>query len=142
MSLKNCSKLVVSLLVSLPFTAQAMDRVNVIINNHPVNLEAVKTSSEYSKGLMGRKSLPSGHGMLFAFDPKVPVRMWMKNTDLSLDMLFIGPDYRIKCILEHTKPLSLKLLSCDEAVAAVIELNAGEVKQFQVKKGMEIKVAS
>lgn len=65
--------------------------------------------------------------------------MWMKNTYLPLDMLFIGSDYQIKCILEYTQPLSLTLLSCDEATLAVIELNAGEVNKFKLKKGMKLK---
>ncbi|RUR07958.1 DUF192 domain-containing protein [Legionella sp. km772] len=140
MVIKNFNKLVISLLMSMPLITQAMETMTVSINKHPFYLEVPETQSEYNRGLMYRHRLAESGGMIFVFDPKSTSQptMWMKNTYLPLDMLFIGPDYRIKCILEHTKPLSTVPLSCDNSVLAVIELNAGEVSQFELKTGMEI----
>jgi uncharacterized membrane protein (UPF0127 family) len=116
-----------------------MEHINVIINQHQFNLEVPVTKEEYTQGLMFRRTLPERHGMLFIFDPQgKPQAMWMKNTYLSLDMLFVGPDSKIACILEHTQPLSLTLLSCDAPVSRVIELNAGEVKKYHLEQGMNI----
>lgn len=112
------------------------------IKHHFFYLEEPETGDEYRLGLMFRNYLPRNHGMVFIFDPKNKIApiMWMKNTYLSLDMLFIGPDSRIKCVFENTKPLSLDLLRCDEATSAVIELNAGTVAQYHIKKEMIIKL--
>lgn len=144
MVIKFFYKLIISLLASIPFMTYAMDKMTVLINDHEFYLEVPETLSEYNEGLMYRKTLEHNRGMIFVYDPKNTNKaaMWMKNTYLSLDMLFIGPDYRIKCILEHTKPLSLERLTCNDSVLAVIELNAGEVDKFQLKKDMKIKGAS
>jgi uncharacterized membrane protein (UPF0127 family) len=119
---------------------EAMSSLSLSINNHLFHLEVPQTIKEYNQGLMNRYSMPPSYGMIFLFDPKTKSRptMWMKNTYVSLDMLFIGPDYKIACILQHTKPLSLELLSCDQPVLAVIELNSGDVDRFHLEKGMEL----
>lgn len=121
--------------------AQAMEQWTLSINNQPFYLEVPVLVTEYNQGLMYRHHLERRHGMIFVFDvnEKHKPTMWMKNTFIPLDMLFIGPDYRIACILEDTEPLSLTLLSCDRPVMAVIELNAGEANQFHLVNGMEIK---
>jgi hypothetical protein len=132
-------KLLIGFLVCIPFIAQAMDKQTLSINKQLFHLEVPETAKEYNHGLMYRHHLPEGYGMLFVFDPKTEVVMWMKNTYIALDMLFIGADNRIVCIFEHTTPLSLKMLSCDAPVMAVIELNAGDVKKFHLLKGMILK---
>ncbi len=144
MFIKIFYKLLIGLLSCIPLMAHAMANLTVFINHHPFYLEVPKTVKEYDQGLMYRKSLAQNKGMIFVFDPKDKSRptMWMKNTYIPLDMLFIGSDYRIQCILEQTQPLSLTLLSCNNTVLAVIELNAGDVEKFQLKKGMEIKSVS
>jgi uncharacterized protein len=121
--------------------SHAMERLTLSLNNHQIRLEVPLSIKEYNQGLMYRHYLAESSGMIFLFDGKATSKptMWMKNTYISLDMIFIGPDYRIACILEHTQPLSLIPLSCEEPAIAVIELNAGEVSRFHLMKGMEIK---
>lgn len=132
--------LFISLFLILPL-AYSMKTVTHFINEHAFELEVPVSTPEYNQGLMYRKRLQERTGMIFLFSPKkgnTPL-MWMKNTYISLDMLFIGLDNRIACIIENTKPLSLSFLSCDRPVLAVIEINAGEVKKYNLKPEMEIK---
>ena len=69
------------------------------------------TEEEKTTGLMYRKELADGKGMLFDFSPEQEVSMWMKNTYISLDMIFIRADGRILRIAENTEPLSTKIIS-------------------------------
>ena len=68
------------------------------------SVEVMRTPDERSKGLMYRRELPDGRGMLFDFSPEQNVSMWMKNTYISLDMIFIRADGRILRIAENTTP--------------------------------------
>ena len=122
-------------------TVKAMSALNLSLNNHLFYLEVPQSRKEYNQGLMYRHDLPPRHGMIFLFNSQIKSQptMWMKNTYIPLDMLFIGTDYKITCILKQTKPLSLELLSCNAPVIAVIELNAGDVDRFHLEKGMELK---
>src|ERR1019366_7888679 len=70
------------------------------------SVEMATTEEEKTTGLMYRKELPDGKGMLFDFSPEQQVSMWMKNTYISLDMIFIRADGRILRIAENTEPLS------------------------------------
>jgi uncharacterized membrane protein (UPF0127 family) len=92
-------------------------------------LEMAETAAERQMGLMHRTHLAERMGMLFIFPSGEPVRMWMKNTYIPLDMVFIRPDGRIGCIFENRKPHSLKIITCTPPVQAVIEINAGEAKK-------------
>ena len=73
---------------------------------HVFSVEVMRTPDERAKGLMFRRELADGRGMLFDFSPEQNVSMWMKNTYLSLDMIFIRADGRILRIAEHTTPQS------------------------------------
>lgn len=104
-------------------------------------VEVANTKEKMIKGLMFRKTLPSDRGMLFIFDSThpQPVAMWMKNTFISLDMLFISQSGKIIGIAQNTEPLSLKTISpTKQSVSAVVELNAGEVKAKGIKKGDKV----
>lgn len=104
-------------------------------------VEVADTLKKLQKGLMFRESLPSNQGMLFLFTDEhlQPVAMWMKNTYISLDMLFIGKNKTVIAIVQNTEPLSLKIISpTREYVSAVLELNAGEVKKHGIKVGDKV----
>src|SRR5262249_56183161 len=73
---------------------------------HVFAVEVANTPEEQAKGLMFRRSLPEGQGMLFDFHEEQPTSFWMKNTYISLDMIFIRGDGRILRIAENTVPLS------------------------------------
>src|SRR5689334_4196008 len=73
---------------------------------HAFAVEVVTTPEEHQKGLMFRKEVPEGTGMLFDFGVEQPLAFWMKNTYVSLDIIFIRADGRILSIAEHTEPMS------------------------------------
>src|SRR5664279_6439974 len=75
------------------------------------SVEMATTEEEKTTGLMYRKELADGKGMLFDFSPPQEVSMWMKNTYISLDMIFIRADGRILRIAENTEPLSTRIIS-------------------------------
>ncbi len=104
-------------------------------------LEIADTPEKQAKGLMYRSKLASDKGMLFLFDDThhQPIAMWMKNTYIPLDMLFLSKDKTIIAIYENAIPLSLKIISpTQEFVSAVIELNAGQIKKHGIKIGDKV----
>src|SRR5580704_15354318 len=90
------------------------------------DIEVATTPEQETYGLMFRRSLPRDAGMLFLWPEDRMVIMWMKNTFISLDMLYVGSDGVITKIITNAEPLSLTPLSSDAPVRAVIEINAGE----------------
>jgi uncharacterized membrane protein (UPF0127 family) len=102
---------------------------------HTFSVELAKTRAELDRGLMFRRSLPSGRGMLFDYGAAQPVTMWMKNTYVPLDMLFIGSDGHIRRIAANTRPLSTKLVSGGEGVHYVLEIKAGTARKLGIAVG-------
>jgi len=86
------------------------------------------------RGLMFRQVMPEDSAMLFDFIEPKPVAMWMKNTLVSLDMVFVREDGTIAALAENTVPKSLDTISVQEPVRGVIELAAGTVKKLGLKK--------
>lgn len=102
------------------------------------SVEIADESEERSRGLMFRETMLPTHGMLFDFGETSPIMMWMKNTPLSLDMLFIKADGIIARIASNTEPFSTSIISSGEPVSHVLELNAGMAKQIGAKPGDRI----
>ncbi len=98
-------------------------------------VELAVSRSQKSIGLMYRRSLPQKNGMLFVYKTRSKISMWMKNTYLALDMLFIDTKGRINYIHEGAVPLSEKLITGKFPARAVLELNAGIVSRFGFKVG-------
>ncbi|WP_424632161.1 DUF192 domain-containing protein [Bradyrhizobium sp. SYSU BS000235] len=98
-------------------------------------VEVAKTEQERATGLMYRKELPEGRGMLFDFSPEQPVSMWMKNTFIPLDMIFVRGDGRILRIAENTTPQSEKIISSGGLVRGVIEVAGGTAKKLGISPG-------
>jgi uncharacterized protein len=99
------------------------------------SVELMKTDEEREKGLMFRKKLPEGQGMLFDFTPEQNVSMWMKNTLIPLDMIFIRSDGSILRIAENTQVESEKIIPSGGPVRGVLEVIAGTAKKFGIKPG-------
>jgi uncharacterized membrane protein (UPF0127 family) len=93
------------------------------------------TPEDQAKGLMYRRELPEGQGMLFDFHREQPTTFWMKNTYVSLDMIFIRADGRILRIAENTVPLSEALVSSGGPVRAVLEVVAGTARKLGLAPG-------
>ena len=102
---------------------------------HRSTVEVATTDAERGQGLMFRTAMAPDAGMLFDFKQVEPVAMWMKDTYLPLDMLFIARDGRIVHIAERTVPFSLATISSGEPVLAVLELNSGTASRLKIKPG-------
>lgn len=102
---------------------------------HFFKVEMAVTDEERAKGLMFRKTVPDGYGMLFDFKRDQEVSMWMENTYVSLDMIFILADGRISRIAESTEPLSRRIISSGGPVRAVLEVVAGTAKKLGIAPG-------
>jgi uncharacterized membrane protein (UPF0127 family) len=99
------------------------------------SVEIATTEQEKETGLMYRKELADGRGMLFDFSPEQQVSMWMKNTFISLDMIFIRADGRILRIAENTEPQSTAIIASQGLVKGVLEVIAGTAKKYGIAPG-------
>jgi uncharacterized protein len=99
------------------------------------SVEMATTEEEKQTGLMYRKELADGKGMLFDFSPEQQISMWMKNTYISLDMIFIRADGRILRIAENTEPLSTKIISSGGLARGVLEVAAGTAQKYGIQPG-------
>jgi len=102
---------------------------------HVFKAELAATDEQRMVGLMYRRSMPADAGMLFDFERDAPVSMWMKNTFIPLDMLFIARDGRVVNIAQRTVPHSLASVSSEGPVRAVLELNGGTASRLGLKPG-------
>lgn len=99
------------------------------------SVEVAATEEEKRTGLMYRKELADGVGMLFDFSPEQEISMWMKNTYVSLDMIFIRSDGRILRIAESTEPLSTRIIPSRGPARAVLEVVAGTARKYGIAPG-------
>ncbi|WP_127089989.1 DUF192 domain-containing protein [Aquabacter cavernae] len=100
-----------------------------------LEVELARTDKQRETGLMFRKQMPERQGMLFDFKQDQPVYMWMKNTYIPLDMLFIRADGTIARIEAMTTPFSERTISSGEPVRAVLELNGGASRRLGIAPG-------
>lgn len=100
-----------------------------------LELEIADEPAERTQGLMFRRALAPRRGMLFDFGTTGPVTMWMKNTFIPLDMLFIDEGGRIVAIASETVPESLSTISPGEPVRAVIEIAGGSAAALGIAEG-------
>jgi hypothetical protein len=98
-------------------------------------VEVAATPAQRSRGLMFRDHLAADRGMLFDFERPQPVTMWMRNTLISLDMLFVRDDGRISRIVAETEPLSDRTIGSGEPVRAVLELRGGRAAELGIRPG-------
>ncbi len=102
---------------------------------HAFQVEVVRNDADRAQGLMYRRSMAADRGMLFDFGRVEPVAMWMQNTYLPLDMLFIRADGSIARIAANAEPLSTRTIPSGEPVLAVLELNGGTAARLGIKAG-------
>jgi len=100
--------------------------------------EIAETDAQQEYGLMFRYTLPSDRGMLFDFGRVRKVAMWMKNTYIPLDMIFIRADGTVASVAESTVPHSLEVIASQEPVLAVLEVAAGTAKRIGLKPGDKV----
>jgi uncharacterized protein len=105
--------------------------------NGPVTLdvEVADTDKKREHGLMFRRNLPEKAGMIFLFDDEHTITMWMKNTYIPLDMVFIGDDWRIKHIAREAEPLSTDIIPSVHPTSRVLEIGGGEAAKLGLAAG-------
>ena len=103
------------------------------------SVEVADEPRERNIGLMNRSKLDPLRGMLFAFDQPQVITMWMKNTLISLDMIFIDREGVVKNIAERTTPHSLAVISSGEPVSFVLELGGGMAAYIGLASGDRVK---
>jgi uncharacterized membrane protein (UPF0127 family) len=133
--------LAVSLLAAVPAAvAQTLEKlaIQTATGTRSFDVEVMRTDEERAKGLMNRRYLPAERGMLFDFKVEQPVSMWMMNTYIPLDMLFIRKDGTIARIAEMTEPLSTRTIASGENVLGVLEINGGLSAKLGIKPGDKV----
>lgn len=99
------------------------------------HVSLAQTPQEWARGLMFRERLGENEGMLFIGDREKPQTFWMKNTPVSLDIIFISKDWRIVDIQKNTKPFSEEPLPSKKKAMHVLEIKAGRSKAIGLKEG-------
>lgn len=109
---------------------------------HVIDAEIAATTSEKSLGLMYRQKLAPDAGMLFLYPAPQEISMWMRNTILPLDMVFIRADGTVERIAADTEPFSETSIHSDADVLAVLELNAGTAARLGLAAGDRVEHAA
>ena len=104
-----------------------------------LEVEIARNSEQRAQGLMFRTSMAENSGMIFIYESPRVISMWMKNTILSLDMVFIAEDGKITRIVANTIPMSEATISSLGPVRAVLELLAGAAKRLAIKPGDHVR---
>ena len=102
---------------------------------HVFQVELAASADEQSQGLMFRTAMGADEGMIFPMDPPRRASFWMKNTVISLDLIFIGPDHKVLNVAANAVPYDPTPLSAIGTTGSVLELNAGRAAQIGIKPG-------
>ena len=105
---------------------------------HKFSVEIARRPKQQAQGLMFRRKMPAEAGMLFLYRHAEPARMWMKNTYIPLDLLYIDGVGKIVGFHQRAVPQSLEVMSSKRPVNAVLEVNAGTVARLQIEVGDRI----
>ena len=122
---------------SVVFSATDLTIVSAA-QSHRFRVEIANTRAKRERGLMARRNLDQDAGMLFIYEKPRRIRMWMKNTFIPLDMLFIDTMGIITGIRANTIPHSTKTIASSKNVIGVLELNGGTAARLGIKTGDRI----
>lgn len=106
---------------------------------HEFTVELAVNDDQRARGLMYRRDMAADHGMLFLYDRLGLHSMWMANTYIPLDMLFIKPDGEVVHIAERTVPQSRRPISSGQRVKAVLELRGGTADRLDIPIGSTVR---
>ena len=98
-----------------------------------IELKRVTEPEDLRKGLMFIKKLDENKGMIFSYNESKIHSMWMKNTYIPLDVLFLDKNYKILGYVKNTKPFSTESISINKPSQHVVELNSGSIQKFNLK---------
>lgn len=117
------------------------EQLTVETRNGPVSftVEIADDEAERNRGLMFRESLADDRGMLFHFQEPEHASFWMRNTIISLDIIFIGTDGRILNIADHTTPYSEAPIPAAGLTRGVLEIRAGRAEELGIRPGDRVR---
>jgi uncharacterized membrane protein (UPF0127 family) len=104
-------------------------------STHNFSIERAVTLDQQARGMMFREAMEPDTGMLFEFDEPKIATIWMKNTSIPLDILFVRSNGKILKIEHMAQPYKLRSASSEAVVAAVLELQGGRAKELGIKPG-------
>jgi uncharacterized protein len=127
--------------VGKPRPQGILERLEIVTasGTHEFSVEVMRSGPQRERGLMFRRFLPQDRGMLFDFATERPVTMWMKNTYLPLDMIFIGRAGKVVGLAENTEPLSEKIIPSGAPAYGVLEVNAGTAARIGLRIGDSVR---
>ena len=105
---------------------------------HRFHIYLALTGAQQRRGLMFVREMDARTGMLFVYREPAYLSMWMKNTFIPLDMLFVRGDGTVASIARDTEPQSLQSIAADELVNYVLELNAGTTARLGIVPGSRL----
>jgi uncharacterized protein len=109
--------------------------INTASGAHKFTVDVMRSDADLEKGLMFRKSIPADYGMLFDFQHEQNVMMWMKNTFIPLDMIFMDKTGKVVGIIANAEPMSEKVLAVGKPTDAVLEVRGGTAAKIGLKVG-------
>ncbi len=124
-----------------PARAQELEKLEFATRSgvHAFSVEVMRTPDQQARGLMFRRYMPDDRGMLFTFGRDEPVFMWMKNTYIPLDMVFIDRKGVVASIAADTEPFSERTIASGSPVWGVVELNAGAAAKMGLAVGDKVR---
>lgn len=146
-------RLFLSILIVLAFSLHGHANSPVVLKlENVINIGTGETATRFcahaandaesrTKGLMFQTDLPQRAGMIFDFQKNDTIHMWMRNTVLPLDMIFISADLKVVKIAKDTKPFSLDIISSDGPARYVLEVNAGISEKYDIAIGDPVEFA-
>ena len=136
------TKFLILIFSSITFFAIAKENFTLVIFKEEkkiqFNIEIAQSNEERAKGLMFRKNLPQNEGMLFIFPKSRIIKMWMKNTYIPLDIIFISNDKEIVDLKHNMKELSNSIIISKTTSKYALEINAGLINKLNLKIGDKI----
>jgi uncharacterized membrane protein (UPF0127 family) len=114
-------------------------QIQTTTGTHKLMVEVARTPEQRITGLMYRRAMPRDQGMLFTFDTDQVVMMWMKNTYIPLDMIFLDRAGVVTAVVTDAVPFSEAIISSGRISAAVIEVNAGVARELGVTEGAVVR---
>lgn len=109
---------------------------------HEFTVDIAATPDQMERGLMWRDTLAADAGMLFIYDPVRPASMWMRNTQISLDILYLDVDGEVLKLIAYAQPGSLRSLGSSFPVAGVLELAGGRALELGIRPGSVVRHAA
>ena len=145
--IRTFTALIFGLMATLAFAGDpmkfAIDPQNLMVSTEAgdvvYEVEIADTDPERSAGLMFRVDFPKSRAMLFDFGQTRAVSMWMKNTPLPLDMVFVDETGLVVGVAASTTPQSFHIISAPQPIRYVLEINAGQTTENNIKKGSQLK---